>query len=412
MVLLKPRPLNYPIWQKVTVFWKMVSIHLAKPHSRGKWTALSVLMIWLVLHLMEQLPYQEKLHTLLFDAYQTVAPRPRISAPVVIVDVDEASLQRYGQWPWPRNLLALLLVKIETMNPAAIGLDVIMPEADRSSPCTVARYIPKVADKLVREVCSLPSNDALLADALRKGPTVLGIAGLDDGPMTNVYAPPIRIIGDDPGIYLRSFASALNNLEELNSAAKGHAVLSVDLEDGVVQRVPLALNIAHAVVPSLSLEMLRLAVGSSSFTVKSTANGIEGISVGDVFIPTQQDGSMWVHYSHHDASRFISAAQVLDGTIKAEVLADKLVLIGMSGLGLVDFPTTALGERVPGAEIHAQLLESIFDNSILLRPYWAKWVESPLHDYNRLADYCRCFPRPSAFFSLFGAGSRKCHYFN
>lgn len=337
-----------------------------------------MLALWLVFNALEIIPYQNRLHAWLFDAYQVLAPRPRISAPVVIVDVDEASLARYGQWPWPRNLLALLLVRIERMNPAAIGLDVIMPEPDRSSPCQVARYIPKADEQLIRQVCSLPSNDALLADALGGGPTVLGVAGLDYASAGSARAPPMRAIGGDPARFLRHFPGVLANLDELENAAQGHAVLSVDVEDGVVRRVPLAAHVGQAVVPSLSLEMLRLAVGGGSFTIKSAPDRIAAVAVGELAIPTQEDGSVWVHYGHHDAGRFVSAAKILDGGIDAGELSGKLVLIGISGLGLVDFPSTPLGERLPGVEIHAQLLESLFDQTTLLRPGWAKWPESLL----------------------------------
>ena len=346
--------------------------------SRGKLTSLALLVAWLILHLLGSLPYQNKLQTLLFDGYQRISPRQRLSAPVTIIDIDEASLKRYGQWPWPRSLLAMLLTDVEAMKPAAIGLDLILPEQDRSSPCAVARYIPTISADLQRRVCKLPSNDELLAKVLKNGPTVLGVAGLDNGPPLNPSAPPARLIGGDPSGFLRRFPGALTNFEGLDAAAKGHAIISVDMDDGVVQRVLLAAKVGETLMPSLPVEMLRLAAGVNSFTVKSAVNGVIGVAVGDLFIPTQPQGDQWVHYSHHDPSRFISAAELLDGDTDAVLLTGKLVLIGVTGLGLVDFPTTALGERMPGVEIHAQLLESIFDQNILLRPKWAKWVEGAL----------------------------------
>lgn len=335
-------------------------------------------MAWLVLQLQEQLPYQNKLRTLVFDTYQTLFPRQRVSAPVLIVDIDEQSLQRYGQWPWPRNLLAKLLEKLVEANPAAIGLDLIMPEPDRSSPCFVAQYIPEIEDRLIRQVCTLPGNDTILSDMLGKGPTVLGIAGLDSAGETRVHSAPVRTIGGDPGPKVRHFLSALSNLDELENSARGHAILSVDLEEGVVRRVPLVARIGQTLMPALSLEMLRVALGASSFAIQSSPAGIEGVSVGDLLIPTQSDGSIWVHYSQHDPSRFISASQLLAGDFQAEWLTGKLILIGVSGLGLVDYPTTAIGERVPGAEIHAQVLEAIYDQNLLLRPSWANLVEGLL----------------------------------
>lgn len=339
------------------------------------WGAPAGLLVLVMLHFMEAIPYQDKLRASSFDLYQMAFPRARISAPVVIVDIDEASLKRFGQWPWPRSLMAQLVNHIGQMRPAAVGLDILMPEPDRSSPCQIAQYVPDIDQNLTRQLCSLPNNDTLLAHALFSANAVLGVAGMEGIAASSVMAAPMLTIGADPKPFLRHFDLALTNLPELENAASGHAILSVDIENGIVRRVPLVAAVGHTVMPSLSLEMLRLASGSPSFSVKSATDRIEGVGVGNLFIPTQKDGSIWVHYSHHDPERFVSAAEVLDGNINSETLERKLVLIGFSGLGLVDFPSTALGERVPGVEIHAQVLESIFDGTTLLRPHWGLWLE-------------------------------------
>jgi serine phosphatase RsbU (regulator of sigma subunit)/CHASE2 domain-containing sensor protein len=339
------------------------------------WGAPAGLLVLVMLHFMGAIPYQDKLRASSFDLYQLASPRVRISAPVVIVDIDEASLKRFGQWPWPRSLMAKLVSRIGQMQPAAVALDILMPEPDRSSPCQIAQYVPDIDQNLARQLCSLPNNDTLLAHALFSANAVLGVAGMEGIPASSVMAAPMLTIGADPRPFLRHFDLALTNLPELQNAASGHAILSADIENGIVRRVPLVAAVGHTVMPSLSLEMLRLASGSPNFSVKSATDRIEGVGVGDLFIPTQKDGSIWIHYSHHDPERFVSVAEVLDGNVNSETLRRKLVLIGFSGLGLVDFPSTALGERVPGVEIHAQVLESIFDGTTLLRPHWAVWLE-------------------------------------
>lgn len=344
----------------------------------GRWWASVGLLAVVTLHLLGGLPFQDTLRMQSFDLYQTVAPRVRESAPVVIVDIDEASLKRLGQWPWPRNLTAQLLDRIWQAEPAAVGLDILMPEPDRVSACEVTRRVPDVDPALVRQVCALPGNDSVLAEALRQGKTALGVAGVD-GPSRNPpRAPPMRAIGGDPLGSMRRFDAALANLPELEEAVAGHAILSTDIQQGVVRRVPMVANVAGAAMPSLSLELLRLASGSAHFAVRSTGRRIEGVGVRDLFVPTQPDGSLWVHYGHHDEARFVSAAAVLDGSVDPAALNRKLVLVGLSGLGLVDHQSTALGERLPGVEIHAQVLESIFDGTTLLRPHWALWLEGGL----------------------------------
>ncbi len=342
------------------------------------WRAGLGLFLLIALHLFDAIPYQDKLRTFSFDIYQMTIPRERISSPVLIVDIDEDSLQRFGQWPWPRSLMAQLLDRVWQMAPAAVGFDIIMPEPDRSSPCQSTKYIPGIDPALVQQVCALPSNDSLLASSLRRGPAVLGVAGMDGHLSGRLIFTPVRMLGEEPLGKIRQFDSALTNVAELDEAAAGHAILSADIERGVVRRLPLIAAVGNTVMPSLSLEMLRLVSGSASFSVKSAKNRVEGVGVGDLFIPTQADGSMWVHYSPHEPARFVSAASVLDGKLPPSLFERKLILVGFSGLGLVDFPSTALGERVPGVEIHAQLLESIFDGTTLHRPYWAVWAEGGL----------------------------------
>lgn len=342
------------------------------------WRAAVGLIILVTLHLMGAIPYQDTLRTFSFDLYQMALPRERVSSPVLIVDIDEASLQRYGQWPWPRNLMAQLLDRVWQMEPAAVAFDIIMPEPDRTSPCQIAQYIPGIEPGIMRQLCSLPGNDSLLAASLKRGNAVLGVAGMDGKLLGTVKPPPVRTLGGDPRDKLRHFDTALTNVAELENAATGHAILSADIERGVARRLPLVATVGDMIMPSLALEILRLATGSPSLSVRSDRGRVVGVGVAGLDIPTQEDGSIWVHYSPHDPTRFVSAESVLDGSLPPDTLNRKLVLIGFSGLGLVDFPSTALGERVPGVEIHAQVLESIFDGTTLLRPYWAIWAEGSL----------------------------------
>jgi CHASE2 domain-containing sensor protein/serine phosphatase RsbU (regulator of sigma subunit) len=354
---------------------KLPTFLLKAISSLSGWPAPVGLLLLIILHLYGSIPYQDALRTASFDLYQITLPRERISAPVVIVDIDEASLGQFGQWPWPRSLMAQLLDRVEKMNPAAVAFDIIMPEPDRASPCQITQYIPNVDQQLVKQICSLPSNDTLLAATMKRAHAVLGVAGMETEMPGKVKAAPMMTIGEDPRPWMRYFSAALMNVPELEDAAAGHAILSADMERGVVRRVPLIAAVGDTVMPSLSLEILRLALDSPSFNVKSRPGRIEGVGVGELFIPTEGDGSTWVHYSPHDPGRFVSAAKVLKGELSPDEFANKLVLIGFSGLGLVDFPSTALGERVPGVEIHAQVLETIFDGTTLLRPYWAPWAE-------------------------------------
>jgi CHASE2 domain-containing sensor protein/serine phosphatase RsbU (regulator of sigma subunit) len=314
-------------------------------------------------------PFVQGLRNALFDGYQKLFPRERHSAPVVIVAIDEESLQRFGQWPWPRTRLAQLIAGISAAKPAAVGVDLLFPEPDRFSPSAVAQNLQFLSTDVARLLRLLPSNDDALANAIRGHKVVLGIAGLEvPNPkfLQPPGAPPVRTV-NAPGLNLRRFAGHLPSIAVIDGAATGRGLLSVDPESSVIRRALLAGLVGDVIVPALSIEMLRIATQTSLLLVGRGPDQIE-VRLGDVAVPADVDGRFWIYYGPHDPARFVSAADVIDDRLPADELEGKLVLVGVSGLGLLDYQTTPLGERVPGVEIHAQILEQIFDGAYLRRP--------------------------------------------
>jgi adenylate cyclase len=321
-------------------------------------------------------PFVHGLRHALFDGYQKLFPRARVSAPAVIVAIDETALERYGQWPWPRTRIAQLVTAIASAKPAVIGVDLLFPEPDRFSPAEVAQEVQDLSTDVARRLRTLRSNDVALSVALRGRNVVLGIAGLevpDPRFLKPPAAPPILIV-NAPDLALRRFAGHLQSLPAIDRAAAGRGLLSVDPESSVIRRALVAGRIGEVIVPALSIEMLRVATGAPLALVGRERDQIE-LRLGDIAVPAHADGRFWIRYGPHDPARFVSAAQVLDGNAAASELENKLVLIGVTGLGLLDYQTTALGERVPGVEIHAQILEQIFDGEYLRRPAVLRTLE-------------------------------------
>jgi serine phosphatase RsbU (regulator of sigma subunit)/CHASE2 domain-containing sensor protein len=343
---------------------------------RGVRHGLILLAVLLVPVAWENMPVVGAMRLAWLDGYQKLSPRYRHSAPAIIVAVDEGSLDRFGQWPWPRSLVAKLIDRIAASGPAAIGVDILFPEPDRLSPEWLAPSVASADPKLAERLAKLPRYDAILSASIRAAPAVLGIAGLETGSISET-APVTPSLQKNPGamVALRRYPAALRSLPEIDAAAKGHGLLSADTEAGVVRRVPMVALVGATPVLPLSLETLRVASGEPLFVLRGGASGVEAVSIGDLSVPTQPDGRVWVHYTPHDADRFISAAEVMEGTADPARLARKLVLVGVTGLGLVDWQSTPLGERMPGIEIHAQVLENIFDGDLLVRPWWAHWIE-------------------------------------
>jgi hypothetical protein len=166
-------------------------------------------------------------------------PRSRVSAPAVIVAVDEKSLAQLGQWPWPRTLIARVFDRLAEYHPRAVGVDVIFAEADRLSPGAIAENNPHVGHALALQLKRLLSNDDALAAAIKRLPVVLGVAGIDE---PGKEAPPrsaaVFQLQGDPLPYLWHFPSALTSLKQIDAAAASRALLSADIRHGVVRRVP------------------------------------------------------------------------------------------------------------------------------------------------------------------------------
>lgn len=318
-----------------------------------------------------------QLRTALFDGYQRLVPRERKSAPAVIVAIDEKSLRELGQWPWPRTTTAKLIDAIAQHKPAAIGLDMLLPEPDRMSPGSIAHVVENLDPKLAKQLSELPSNDSILAGALRRNAVSVGLAGIEQQQPASPAqrGAPFRVKGADPIPHLRRFPGAVRSLDILDAAAAGHGLLSVDPSGGVVRQAPLLAAVDDVLMPSLSLEVLRIATHTPGFALLAKPDRVEGIGIGDVFVPTSADGSVWVHFSPHNEDRFLSAVDVLRNKVDSEQIRGKIALVGATGLGLLDFHSTPLGERMPGIEIHAQILENIFDGSLLQRPDYLDKLE-------------------------------------
>ncbi len=314
-----------------------------------------------------------------FDTCQQLAPREVSAHPVVVVAIDEASLERYGQWPWPRNLIADLVGRILDQQPAALGIDLLFPEPDRLSPARWAGTRPDLDADTRARLSRLEDNDLRLARRLEGGPVVLAVAGSDEGTAGAGRFPPVREVGGLDRSALSTWSGAVRSLPLLDDAARGHGVISFRPgADGVVRHLPLVVRIGERLAPSLTLEMLRLAAGAPVFEVVAERGAVQGVQVGDLPVPTDAEGRLRVWFSPSRPERFVSAADVMDGTVDPRTFTRRFAILGVTGLGVVDLPATPVAPRMPGPEVHAQVLENVFERRYLRRPTWAPWAEAGL----------------------------------
>ncbi len=313
-----------------------------------------------------------------FDFYQVLKPRVATLKPVVIVDIDEASLQALGQWPWPRTLLAELVTKIQNAGSAAIGFDVIMSEPDRMSPAMLASSLPQIDNETREKMKAFPSNDDVLAQSIGNARVILGQSAIITATPDAADMPRtgIATIGPDPSPFLITFDGMLRNLPVLEMAAAGRGVLTLRSErDGVVRRVPLVMKAGDTIVPAMSLEMLRVVTGSGAILIRTDPVGVRAVAIPGLELPTDANGQMWVNYTRQDAGRYVSAKDVIGGNVPADRFNGRLVLIGTSAVGLLDIKATPVETAMPGVEIHAQVLENALTQSVLSRPNYAVGAE-------------------------------------
>lgn len=304
-----------------------------------------------------------------FDYLQRLSPREAADLPVRVIDIDEAALAAEGQWPWARDRLAELQTRLANAGAAVIVYDVLFAEADRMSP---RRLIERAGLDLAN--VTLPDTDARFAESLSLAPSVLGIARTNQ---TGV-APDVRAgfveIGNHPAIGLPQAAGFTPIAPGLAANAAGIGAISIRASDagGAVRTLPLVWAGPEGPVPSLPVEALRLAFDESTLTLLGAGDldaSLEGLAVGEIFVPTSAHGELWLHYRPDDPDLYVSAATVLgnDPTGWADRVEGHIVLVGTSAAGLLDIRTTALGEAVPGVSIHAQAVEQMLTGSYLSR---------------------------------------------
>ena len=324
-------------------------------------------------------PALEELRLRTFDIYQTLRPRDAQQRPAVIADIDEKSLKTVGQWPWPRTVIGDLVTRLTALGAVAIAFDVVFPEPDRMSPAAAAENYRDLDDATRQKLRALPSNDQLFADAIRRSRVILGESGLPEPAETPAAMPQgvgVATIGADPRPFMVNFAGLLPNVPVLENAAAGRGLFTIRAErDGIIRRVPMVMLARDQVMPALAFEMLRVATGSTTLAIKSDVAGVRAVAIPGFEIPTDRNGQLWMHFARHDPARYVSAADVLNGTADPARVAGKLVLVGTSAVGLLDVKTTPLDAVLPGVEVHAQILESVLTRAVLASPNYAIGAE-------------------------------------
>ncbi len=317
----------------------------------------------------------------------SIAPSPRPA--VTIVAIDEPSLARIGQWPWPRDRMAELVARLfDTYGVQVLALDTVFAEPDRSDAAAIRAAIgraPPAADPaLRREVESALAGldrDAIFAQALQGRPVVLGYYFTrTGGPGTGALPEPgwlPRAVAGELGIRAPEFAGYGANLPALMRAAgaAGHFTRDEDV-DKVTRRLPMLVAHGDSVYTSLALEVLLQVAGNVPIGVPPAGPGepATALQIGErLVLPIDPASRVLVpFYGPPGTIDTLSAADVLEGRADPARLRGRIVVFGPTAPGLRDsVPTPLGGDRVfPGVEVHASVIQGALDGRLPSQPWF------------------------------------------
>ena len=297
----------------------------------------------------------------------------------VLVDIDEKSLAKFGQWPWPRTRLAELLAILAESGAVAIGVDILMAEPDRTSLGPLLKGLSEeygLDPKLEGVPEEFLDNDALLADVLRQIPAVLSSVLVDgEGKETSVLKS-LRLATQKTSKNAPGLSETLPQMGAVMPipilmdavSAVGYMTADPD-EDGVMRRIPLFLGWRGSVQMPLSVLTLNMALGNGQMKAGMGENGLAALDISGVTIPLSGTSFLPIAFrGGRGEYPSWSAADILEGNVSHESFQDKIVFVGSSAAGLMDIRATPFDSVYPGLEMHAAVVDTILSERFISTP--------------------------------------------
>ncbi len=384
------------------------------------WGGICVCLSIILLYVF-QTTFVQGLDTYAYDTFLRLSAGGKPSSKLLFVDIDEESLKEFGQWPWPRHMTARMVGTLKEHGASAIGLDLLFMESDRSAPQDVLESFRNRFGMTI-PLETLPENmhvhDRILASVVAQSPTVLGMFVISGDDGTAAFfedTPPEEVIvmhasgNEDPLRYVYQEQSASVPLAELRTAAPMGAINTFVGDDGVVRDLPLVLRIQDRLAFSLSLRTFMRSLDTSEVQLINNSEGLSEIHVGKHVIPVKPNGSIAVPFRYENgAFDTVSAADILNNTVKSEDIEGRICIVGTSAVGLYDIVATPLGSTYAGAEVHLMALDAMLDKDFMAYDEWLSWKQVSVLLFVGLALtllLCRTAPLVSLCTFVVGLGS-------
>ncbi|MEW5908399.1 MAG: CHASE2 domain-containing protein [Thermodesulfobacteriota bacterium] len=326
----------------------------------------------------------------IFDTLVRSIPGQKSPNSPVIVDIDDRSLEQFGQWPWPRYRTASLMDKLIDLGALAVGIDILFSEPDRTS---LYRIIQEMERDLNAGIplppisSELLDNDQAMISTLKKGALILGFAfsfHQDKTPNDGHISPkPVNIIlkqiegAPDDQTFLPKAEGIIGNIRSFSESAAGEGFFNIRPDpDGVLRRVPMLMEYARNIYPNLALATLASASTSKNLILSTSPHGVESLTVDERKIPLDEQGNLFIRFQGPAGTfQYYSASDVLNGKIRPDDIKNRIVFVGTSAAGLKDTHTTPYSAAFPGVEVHATIADTVLNGNFIVRPRWLTILE-------------------------------------
>ena len=328
-----------------------------RPHSLIFFALLCISLIFSYVNFpAASLTFDEKLRELMFEYRGEIQQ----SQQVVIVDIDEKSIDTIGQWPFSRDNMAQVLINLTNANAGIIGLDIIFSEEDRSSPLLMAQKLNLEGD--------FQDNDQILGQIIANTPTILGYYFSNQPKDINKTAPLVATeFSPKNSPFLLKMNGVVNNIDKIQKESYSSGFFNAfNNQYGKLTKMPLLLQYQNKIYPSLSLEMIRIASQTQSINIVENEQGIVGLNLNNISIPTDKQAFMRINYrGSKNSFKYLSFVDILQGNFNPKEVQNKFILIGTSSITLADLRSTVFDLSMPGVEVHANVIDNILSGDFL-----------------------------------------------
>ncbi|QKF58992.1 CHASE2 domain-containing protein [Aliarcobacter lanthieri] len=297
------------------------------------------------------------------DSYFLFRGEIPTSQNVVIIDIDEASIKAFGQWPWSRDKLSKIIENLTLSNISVVGMDIVFAEEDRTSPIKIAKKLNINA--------TLEDYDLEFSKTIENSPVILGYSFdlLNNSSKQEPSIPAVFVEKNrqnDENFIIEAKGTVLNLPILQNSAYSSGFFNIIPDESGVIRSVPLFISFDDILYPSLALEMIRVLNDTQRVFINYDENGVSNIVLDDIVIPTDRFGRMFINYRGAEKSfKYFSAKDIYENNFNIEDIENKIALFGTSAAGLFDLRATPFESVFPGVEVHANIIDNILEGDFI-----------------------------------------------